>query len=122
MGREITFVVPGVAPTRPEPGVEARKDSPNADRLLQPLEVIRSREPTLFPISEPFGIRVTFGEQFTDPSPLGFGPIDPILEILVDAGFIVDKRQQQWEEYEPQSDRDHYAVTITLLGRPNGED
>jgi hypothetical protein len=67
--------------------------------------------PDVFPLRQPFGITVVFGK--TKPAFDGYGPVDSIIEVLVDAGMIEDERLEDWErELQDPDAGERYTVTI----------
>ncbi|MGH2655887.1 MAG: hypothetical protein ACRDIZ_04190 [Actinomycetota bacterium] len=91
----VTLSIGGVPPDRTHPGRCADLDSPNAGPLAKVAQEFMARAPDAFPLRDPFGITVVFGN--TKPAFEGYGAIDPIIEVLVDAGMIADERLEDWE-------------------------
>jgi hypothetical protein len=70
-----------------------------------------ARHPGAFPMRERLGITVVFGK--TKPQPEGYDAIDPIIEVLVDAGLIEDERQGSWQrELRAPHAGESYTVII----------
>lgn len=65
----------------------------------------------MFPIDRPFGLTLVLGRA-VPPIPEGYGPDDPIIEVLVDVGVIADERLEQWFREDRNPDADYYIVTI----------
>ena len=107
----VNFSVNGPPPDRTDPGRCADRGSPNAEPLARAAEAIVGNDPDAFPMRKPFGITVVFGA--TRPDLEGYGPIDPIIEILVDAGMIADERLVEWErERRDPNAGERYTVTV----------
>lgn len=55
----------------------------------------------------------------TKPPWRGHGPIDPIIEVLVDIGMIEDERLEDWErELQDPYAGERYTVTVEPTGTP----
>ena len=107
----VTLFVDGPPPDRTHPGRSADRDSPNAEPLARAAEEFMAQAPEAFPLRNPFGITVVFGK--TKPDFDGYGSIDPIIEVLADAGMIEDERLEDWERERQDPDAgERYTVTI----------
>lgn len=88
----VRLAVSGRPPQRTDPARCADRHSPNAAPLVRAAEDALARDPQPFPMREGFGLTVVTG--FKLPKRRGYGIDDPIVEILVDVGLIVDEREQ----------------------------
>jgi hypothetical protein len=80
-------------------------------------EALMIMSPISFPLREPLGITVVFGS--TKPPRRGHGPIDPIIEVLVDIGMVEDERLEDWErELQDPDAGERYTVTVEPTGTP----
>jgi hypothetical protein len=108
---QIVLSVDGPPPERAHPGHSADRHSPNADPLVRAAEERIASAPGPFPLREPLGITVVFGStkgRFDH-----YDPIDPIIEILVDAGMIADERLTRWaQERQDPAAGDTYTVIL----------
>lgn len=101
---------------RHDPGRCADRSSPHAEPLARAAEELIGDAPDMFPLDEAFGITVLFG--LTKPPNVGYGPIDPIIEVLVAAGMIADERLEDWgRELQDPDAGERYIVTIEPAGR-----
>jgi hypothetical protein len=106
-----TLLVAGPSPLRGDPTRCADRESPNAGPLVDAARRLIASAPGAFPIREPFGISVTFGNLV--PEIDGYSPVDPIIEILVEAGVIADEGLEDWETVlQDEIEEDSYSVTI----------
>jgi hypothetical protein len=78
-----------------------------------------ARHPGVFPMRERLGITVVFGK--TKPQPEGYDAIDPIIEVLVDAGMIEDERQtDSARELQDPGAGERYTALIEPSGSQHG--
>lgn len=109
---KLTLTVKGSPPVRC-----ADRKSPNAGPLASVGKGVVAERPEVFPLKEPFGITVVFGGTIPDVAPDGYGPVDPIIEVLTDIGMIADERLESWERVVQDSEAgDCYRVTIEPVG------
>lgn len=84
----LTLSVEGEPPEHPGPGRFADRSSPNAGPLFKVATDIIAASPDAFPIRHGVGIVVTSPRSL--PTRVGFGPVDAMIEVLVDAGILAD--------------------------------
>jgi hypothetical protein len=96
------FIIDGPPPTRHDPGSCANRTSPNASPLFQAVTAFVATDPGAFPLSEPVGVVIVSGGPFDEPE--GYTVATAIEEVLVDAGFLADERQVEWEGHDIQPD------------------
>jgi hypothetical protein len=67
--------------------------------------------PEAFPLRDPFGVTVVFGK--TKPDFEGYGPIDPIIEVLANVGMIEEEGLEVWErDLQDPNSGETYTVSI----------
>jgi hypothetical protein len=71
-----------------------------------------AEDPGGFPIREGVGVIVTSSDPMPDRD--GYGAIDPIVEVLVDAGVLEDERQVRWERVDLTPGTAGYAVVLEI--------
>jgi hypothetical protein len=70
--------------------------------LFQAVTAFVATDPGAFPLSEPVGVVIVSGRPFDEPE--GYTVATAIEEVLVDAGFLADERQVEWEGHDIQPD------------------
>jgi hypothetical protein len=110
----VTLSVDGPPPDRTQSGRSADRDSPHAEPLARAAEELMRRSPEAFPLREPLGITVVFGE--TKPTFATYDAIDPIIEVLVDVGLLADERLTDWHRGRWDPHGEGYTVTIEPAG------
>jgi hypothetical protein len=106
----VMLTVDGDPPIRHDPGRCADRSSPNASPLFRAASAYVAAGPEGFPIREPVGIVVTSATPL--PSGVGYGGIDPIIEVLADAGMLSDERWVAWELAELRPGMTGYSVRV----------
>jgi hypothetical protein len=106
----ITLFVAAQPPSRHDPGRCADRTSPNAWPLFQAANALVSDQPSRFPITTRVGIVVASSEPL--PAHDGYGPLDAIIEVLVDAGLLADERLVETERREATGTTTGYEVTV----------
>jgi hypothetical protein len=96
------FIIDGPPPTRYDPGSCADRTSPNASPLFQAVRAFVASAPGACPLSERVGVVIVSGGPFDEPE--GYTLATAIEEVLVDAGFLADERQVEWEGHDIQPD------------------
>ena len=108
--RPVSLLVEAPPPTRQDPVRCADRWSPNALPLFRAAARFVADNPEDFPIRQNVGMVVT------SPNPLpagdGYGAIEPIIEVLVDAGLLADERLVTWERSEVAPDMKGYSVVV----------
>jgi hypothetical protein len=84
----LTLSVEGEPPEHPGPGRSADRSSPNAGPLFKVATDIIAASPDAFPIRHGVGIVVTSPRSL--PTRVAFGPVDAMIDVLVDAGILAD--------------------------------
>ena len=106
----LAIAVDAPVPTRGNPGRCADRDSPNALPLFLAAVQQVEREPERFPIRDPVGIFVASGAPL--PEPDGYGEADAMIEVLVDAGVLLDERLVTTERFEVRQGMTGYSVEV----------
>lgn len=105
------FIIDGPPPTRHHPGGCADRTSPNALPLFQAVTGHITTHPGAFPISDPVGVVLASAAPFDEPE--GYTIATAIEEVLVDAGFLADERQVEWERHDIQPEMAaRYSVQV----------
>ena len=106
-----SFFVDGPPPTRHDPGQCADRTSPNASPLFREVAAHVATDPGAFPVREPVGVVVASAVPFDEPE--GYTIVTAIEKVLVDAGFLADERQVEWERHDIRPDMTtSYSVCV----------
>jgi hypothetical protein len=108
---KVTLVVPDPPPTRETPGRAADSRSPNAQPLARAGRALVASDPATFPLRFE-ELTVVFGRTIPDVDPLGYRPEHSIIEVLSDAGAVIetDRGYSSWSSQDPSAD--FYIVTF----------
>lgn len=95
--------VRGPLPERADPGRSADRHAPNAEPLFE--EVMRFERALgllsqfgMYPSDRPFGLVLATAEPLSPEA--GAVAANAIVDVLVDAGVIVDERKKTWERFD----------------------
>jgi hypothetical protein len=107
---KLVLAVDAPVPTRGDPGRCADRDSPNALPLFQVAVDRVARAPRRFPIRERVGVIVTSADPL--PKPVGYGEEDAMIEVLVEAGVLLDERLVTTERFEIRPGMAGYSIEV----------
>ena len=106
----LTLSVEGEPPERHDPGRCADRSSPNAGPLFTAATEISAASPDAFPIQHVVGVVVVSRRAL--PESDGYGPVDAIIEVLVDAGVLADERLVTSESCVIDPTSVGYSITL----------
>jgi hypothetical protein len=106
----VSLAVGAPPPSRHDPGVCANRSSPNALPLFRAASAYVATAPDAFPIRHPVDIVVASSQPL--PKPIGYGPAEAMIEVLVDAGLLADERLLATERYEIRPGMTGYSIVI----------
>jgi hypothetical protein len=101
--------VAGHLPLRADPSRSADRASPNAGPLFQEGERLREARHGER-LQAPLAMNVTYGVEL--PRTDGYSWMDPVIEVLVDAGLLKDERDVVQETSEFDDGIDGFRVTL----------
>jgi hypothetical protein len=108
-----TFSVDAEPADRTDPGRCADRFSPNASPLFDAAREVIAKSPESFPIRQTVEVVVTSAAPLRQR--VGYGPAEPMIEILVDAGVLWDERLVNAETYRVDPDSSGYSIALEPL-------
>ena len=106
----VSFSIDAPPPTRADPGRCADRWSPNALPLFRAAVEHVAASPDDFPLREEVGVVVVSSKPLPDGD--GYGALDPMIAVLVDAGLLADERLVTWERPEVAASVSGYSIRI----------